>query len=195
MRERTKQFWRDVHEHFKSRNYIWKFKLQVCLPIFIGLLILDIITKQLAFHLLSHDPYAPEVKFLDGFINFKFVVNKGIAFGANADNLVATIIGAVLITMLAFTVFLYINNKTAAIGLIMITCGGVGNLIDRMWNQGGVVDFLAWILFPPYSIFNLSDTWVTFGVVVLVLAIIVEIVRFYRNRARSNREESNTIND
>ncbi|WP_253301489.1 signal peptidase II [Spiroplasma endosymbiont of Phyllotreta cruciferae] len=195
MRERTKQFWHDVHEHFKSRNYIWKFKLQVCLPIFIGLLILDIITKQLAFHLLSHDPYAPEVKFLDGFINFKFVVNKGIAFGVNADNLVATIIGAVLITMLAFTVFLYINNKTAAIGLIMITCGGVGNLIDRMWNQGGVVDFLAWILFPPYSIFNLSDTWVTFGVVVLVLAIIVEIVRFYHNRARSNREESNTIND
>ncbi len=195
MRERTKQFWHDVHEHFKSRNYIWKFKLQVCLPIFIGLLILDIITKQLAFHLLSHDPYAPEVKFLDGFINFKFVVNKGVAFGANADNLVTTIIGAVLITMLAFTVFLYINNKTAVIGLIMITCGGVGNLIDRMLNQGGVVDFLAWILFTPYSIFNLSDTWVTFGVVVLVLAIIVEIVRFYHNRARSNREESNTIND
>ncbi|WHQ36359.1 signal peptidase II [Spiroplasma sp. SV19] len=190
MRERTKQFWNDVHEHFKNRNYNWKFKLQVCLPIFIGLLILDIITKQLAFHLLSHDINAPQVKFLDGFINFQFVINTGIAFGANADNLVGTIIGAVLITALAFTIFLYINSKTAAVGLIMITCGGIGNLIDRMWNHGGVIDFLAWVLFPPYSIFNLADTWVTFGIVVLVLAIIIEIVRFYRERARSNREES-----
>lgn len=77
----------------------------------------------------------------------------------------------------------------------MITCGGLGNLIDRMWNQGGVVDFLAWILFPPYSIFNLSDTWVTSGVVVLVLVIIIEITRFYRDRARSNREESIANND
>lgn len=148
MKERIKQFWYDVREHFKNRNYIWKFKLQVCLPIFIGLLILDIITKQLAFHLLSHDEYAPPVTFLAGFINFQFAINKGIAFGANAHNLVGTIIGAMLITCLAFIVFLYMNRKTATIGLIMITCGGIGNLIDRTWNQGGVVDFLAWVWFP-----------------------------------------------
>ncbi|WFG97583.1 signal peptidase II [Spiroplasma citri] len=194
MKERTKQFWYDFKDHFKNRNYIWKYKIQVCLSIFISLLILDIITKQLAFHLLSHDPAAPEVKFLDGFINFKFMVNKGIAFGTNADNLPLVIVGAVFITLFAFSIFLYINNKIAAVGLIMITTGGFGNLIDRMWNHGGVVDFLAWILFPPYSVFNLADTWVTFGVIVLILAIIIEIIQFYRERARNKREEHSNSN-
>lgn len=81
---------------------------------------------------MSHDPAAPEVKFLDGFINFKFMVNKGIVFGTNADNFPLVIVGAVFITLFAFSIFLYINNKIAAVGLIMITTGGFGNLIDRM---------------------------------------------------------------
>ncbi len=195
MKERTKQFLYDFKYHFKNRDYIWKFKLQVCLTIFISLLMLDIIKKQLAFHLLSHDPAAPEIKFLDGFINFKFMVNKGIAFGANADNLPFVIIGAVFITLLAFSIFLYINNKTAAVGLVMITTGGFGNLIDRIWNNGGVVDFIAWILFHPYSVFNLADTWVSFGIIVLIFAIIIEIIQFYRERARSKYEDHYEPND
>ncbi|WP_425378215.1 signal peptidase II [Spiroplasma endosymbiont of Polydrusus pterygomalis] len=190
MKERTKQFWYDAQDHFKNRNYIWKYKLQVCLPLFIGLLILDSITKQLAFHLLLHSPDAPEVKFLDGFINFKFIVNTGIAFGVNANNLPVVIIGAVVITLIAFGIFLYVNSKPAVVSLIMITTGGFDNLIDRMWNQGGVVDFLAWIWFPPYSVFNLADTWVTAGVIVLIIAIIIEIIQFYLERRRSNHEEN-----
>lgn len=188
MKEKTKQFCCDVKNHFKNRDYIWKYKLQVCLPIFIGLLILDIISKQLAFHLLSHNPYAQEVKFIDGFINFKFVINYGIAFGINANNFVVTIIGAMLITILMFSIFLYINNKITVVGLVMIITGGIGNLIDRIWNNGGVVDFLAWILFHPYSIFNLADIWVTFGVIMPIISIIITIISYYRERAQSKRE-------
>jgi signal peptidase II len=195
MKERIKQFWSDFKDHFKNRYYIWKYKLQVCLQIFISLLMLDIITKQLAFHLLSHDPAAPEVKFLDGFINFKFMINKGIAFGTNNDNLPLVIVCAVFITLFVFSIFLYINNKTAAVDLMLIITGGFGNLIDRMWNHGGVVDFLAWILFPPYSVFNLADAWITFGVIVLIFAIIIEIIQFYRERARSKHKKYSEPND
>ncbi|AGM25223.1 signal peptidase II [Spiroplasma chrysopicola] len=177
MPARSKQFFNDVKEHFKLREYLWKYKLIVCLPIFCGLLTLDIISKQLAFNLL---PYNVQVPFLDGFINFQLIINKGIAFGANADNLAGTIVGAVLITVLALLLFLYANQKVIIVGLVMIVTGGFGNLVDRMWNNGGVVDFLAWVLFPPYSIFNLADMWVTFGVVVIVIGVIISIIKYYR---------------
>ncbi|AHF61121.1 hypothetical protein P344_04220 [Spiroplasma mirum ATCC 29335] len=191
MWERIKQFGIDLKEHFKTRDYRWKYKLVVCLPIFVGLLIIDIVTKQLAFKYLSHDEFAPAVKFIDGFINFKFVINRGIAFGVNSDNLAGAINGAVFITLISFSLFLYLNNKIATVGLIMITTGGFGNLIDRMWNDGGVVDFLTWELFPPYSIFNFADMCVTLGVVVLVIAIIVEIIRYYYIRHHQEEEEEN----
>lgn len=191
MKQLIKQLWFDFKYHLKNRDFIWKYKIKIFKKIFILLLILDFVTKQLIFNLLSHDIESFEIKFIDKFINFKFIINKGIAFGINSGNTIFIIIITIFIIIIIFNFILYINNKTAIIGLFMIIAGGIGNLIDRIWNYGGVIDFLTWLLFPPYSIFNLADIWITFGIIILFFSIIIEIFIFYYKQIKNNRKKNN----
>lgn len=49
-------------------------------------------------------------------------------------------------------------------GLIFI--GAVSNILDRL-NYGGVIDFIS---VPYFTVFNLSDVFIFFGVVYLLIA-------------------------
>jgi len=54
--------------------------------------------------------------------------------------------------------------------LISLACligGGIGNLIDRIWNNGAVTDFMMFGLGPLHTgILNIADIAVTFGALV-----------------------------
>ena len=52
------------------------------------------------------------------------------------------------------------------IGLALMLGGALGNLVDRVLN-GRVVDFIK---FPNFPAFNVADSAITIGVVVLVWA-------------------------
>ncbi|MBK7632533.1 MAG: signal peptidase II [Ignavibacteriales bacterium] len=56
-------------------------------------------------------------------------------------------------------------------GLIFIISGGVGNLIDRIFNNGTVIDFIRLRLpLIESGIFNIADFYVTFGFIFLLMA-------------------------
>ena len=57
-------------------------------------------------------------------------------------------------------------------GLVLIIAGGLGNFIDRI-NQGFVVDMFH-LDFINFAIFNVADSYLTVGVVVLLLAMLKE---------------------
>ena len=64
-------------------------------------------------------------------------------------------------------------EKFEFIALLMILSGGLGNLIDRSF-RGHVVDFIH-VYYESYSfyIFNLADTFITIGVIIYILNIII----------------------
>lgn len=84
----------------------------------------------------------------------------------------------VIIAALASALIIYMMNKHRAdrflcFSLALILAGAIGNLIDRLW-YGAVVDFVLvrWPggprLLDPWPAFNLADSCITIGAVLLI---------------------------
>ena len=75
------------------------------------------------------------------------------------------------------------KNKLFFAATACVVGGGIGNLIDRVFN-GYVVDFLALSFFPPVC--NIADYFITAGTVMLM----VYIVFYYgKNPKTTNKAE------
>ena len=93
------------------------------------------------------------------------VRNSGIAFGQlqNGGVIVSVVIA---IAMAALLVYFARNLSRPWIWLPtgMLLGGALGNVVDRL-REGAVIDFLK---LPHWPAFNVADSAITFGVVVLV---------------------------
>ncbi|MFO1020169.1 MAG: signal peptidase II [Planctomycetales bacterium] len=78
---------------------------------------------------------------------------------------------AMLLGLTCFVVWHWNSKLPVFVAGVSVLAGGIGNLIDRVTNQGLVTDFLNVGLGPVRSgIFNVADMAVTGGVIVLILA-------------------------
>lgn len=163
---------------FKSRvkndllNYDWKIFAK--LIAFIGLLFLleiDQLTKFWARTNLTQDI---EKSFLPGFINLKFVINFGSAFGLNQNKTAVLVTVAFVIAFILLFWWVVSRSITNIVATTFILAGTIGNLIDRFVFNGGVIDFLKWDMFEPKTIFNVADIMVTIGIIIIVVHLIVE---------------------
>ena len=107
--------------------------------------------------------------------------NPGIAFSffSNSSGMgmrIALIVGSLLV--ISFIAWLLVAGQNAtrlnAAGLALLLGGAAGNLTDRIVH-GAVTDFLqVWLrflhfaIFNPWPTFNLADTAVTIGAVLLI---------------------------
>ncbi len=132
----------------------------------------DLLTKRLVFAVLeSYAEQNYEIK-VASFFSLVKVWNSGVSFGmfsniANSQIILSLLQFTILIIL---TFWLYNNQKlhfTWALGLII--GGAFGNVIDRIKN-GAVADFLDFhILSYHWPAFNLADSCVFVGVMILVL--------------------------
>jgi signal peptidase II len=52
----------------------------------------------------------------------------------------------------------------------LIISGGIGNLLDRVFNQGKVIDFIILSIGNIHTgIFNIADFYITSGVLLLII--------------------------
>ncbi len=112
------------------------------------------------------------VEAIPGLLDFTYTHNDGMALGIGSDTFRWIFIG---VTVAICSVLIYLmfrsefKNKLYFASVACIVGGGVGNLIDRLFN-GYVVDFLALSFFPP--ICNFADYCITAGTVLLIIFIL-----------------------
>ena len=104
-------------------------------------------------------------------LRWHFIRNPGAAFSIGTDyTWVFTII---MVLVSGFLIYLMFRVRSlgwaAALGLVL--GGALGNLTDRLFRepsfgQGHVVDFIA---FPNFAIFNIADSCVVSGVILVCL--------------------------
>lgn len=166
-------------------------KRWICFLIEIGIMCLliavDLLTKHFIY---GHCNTVDDIVIIDGVIRFTAVRNTGASFGIAKDHTTAlTVISAVSSVLLIFFLF-YSNtnkNKWLRSALIMITAGAIGNVVDRI-AFGYVRDFVYFELID-FAVFNLADSCLTVGAVVLMIYIIF----FYakeESKAKEKKEET-----
>ena len=78
------------------------------------------------------------------------------------------------------------NSKLLIWAVSLVVSGGIGNLIDRVFRGGKVVDFLHFEFFPSFPIFNIADIAVVMGAGLLILYFIVDTVK----ESKKNKEKA-----
>ena len=110
-------------------------------------------------------------------IRMVYAENDGafLGLGAKLPKTARTLIfsAGVLLILFGFLVFTLRERNAGVIfflGSGMIIGGGLSNLIDRIWNNGSVIDFLNVGLGPVRTgIFNVADVAILLGAVFLLI--------------------------
>ena len=128
-------------------------------------------TKYLAFHTLNN---AEPITVVDGVFEFKYLENRGAAWGIFQNQTMVFVIISVLAAIVIISLYIKLpNTKRSApirVLLVFLLSGAVGNLIDRV-SRGYVIDFLYFKLID-FPIFNVADCYVTVSTIVLAFLLI-----------------------
>lgn len=140
-------------------------RLVYVLFIVLFIVVLDQITKYLV--LTSINPFA-SIKIFP-FLHIVSVRNAGGAFGM-FKSVGSTLFIAVSVMAIIFVIWLLIRAKEGYFGLSLILGGAIGNLIDRL-RYGWVVDFIDLSIGKfHWPAFNVADSALTIGVIVVLLS-------------------------
>jgi signal peptidase II len=102
-------------------------------------------------------------------VQLVYTRNHGVAFGfLPGDHLVVTVVIALALLALLVYFARHLTRPLIWLPTGMLIGGALGNVIDRL-REGSVTDFIKLPLgWPP---FNLADTSITLGVLILVILI------------------------
>lgn len=134
----------------------------------------DQVTKGIAQRTL---PGREPIALLSELIRIEYLENPGVTLGLGATlpaelRLVA-FTGAVGVFLTLLLIFLLSANGlklSQIVGLSLVLAGGLGNLIDRVLNDGAVIDFVSFgIGGLRTGVMNLADVAVFLGVGLILL--------------------------
>ena len=136
-------------------------KIVISIFILLSIFLLDRISKILILNILEETGRVDI--YINSFLNFYLVWNKGIGFGLlSSDQDYFYNVVTILIVLINFVIIYYF--------LIVILGGSLGNLFDRIYYRA-VPDFFD-LNYNGYHwfIFNVADIFITIGIILLILA-------------------------
>ena len=147
-------------------------KLRFYILSFIVVLI-DQVSKILTkYYMVLHD----SKEILGDFLRYTYITNPGMAFGIRIGNKTLFTIFSIIAS---FVIFIYLlktrgDKKYVKLALSLILGGAIGNLTDRIL-YGSVVDFIdVGIGTLRWPVFNVADSAVTIGMIILIGIILFE---------------------
>ncbi len=178
--------------------------------LFIIFFAIDIISKQLVVRNMN---VGDSITLIPGnaskpFLAITYTVNTNAAFSIGTQS---ALVNRILYSVIAFIgfglilgfyiwKFKKINGLTKACLMLMLV-GALGNLVDRLfyspeflkYSENGVVDFIDFAIIWPF-IFNIADSCVVIGVLILVVYLIVEEIKNVKqNRNKEVKETGGKV--
>ena len=133
-----------------------------------GALIVDQLSKAWVEHALTG---RPSVRLIPGVLSLTYTTNSGGAFGLGESAPWLFAGATIVVSAVIVVVSMRPMRPAVAVSLGLILGGALGNLADRVANGPGlggrVTDFIDLQVWP---IFNLADTAIVIGAVILAVA-------------------------
>ncbi len=155
----------------------------ICSALF---LLADQLTKA---YVVGHFSLAESLTVWDGILNFTYVHNDGGAWGLMSGHTWFLLGLTVLIMIVCLSMLIKegLKNKTLFWAICLILSGGLGNMIDRLFRGGEVVDFIQ-VTFIDFPVFNIADCAVCIGAGLLLLHFLLDLMK--ERKAQKIRDNS-----
>ncbi len=145
----------------------------------------DVVTKlmiQRTFRLYQ------QVDLVGDYVRLTYIYNPGAAFGIHVGDYSRAIFLVLSVVALAALLGMYwatpARDRVRLTSIALICAGAIGNLIDRVRSEAGVVDFLdVGVGDMRWPVFNVADIAVTTGAIFLALSLWREDQRPRRKRS------------
>ena len=149
---------------FLNKNFYINFSIVISVYFF------DRLTKMFVIHL-DKNNLGSDI-FNSTYLNIVLIWNKGIAFGLlsfNEDylyNILSIIISMIVVVLVIMSIK---SQGFKRYSLLMVIGGALGNLHDRIFFKA-VPDFIDFHIGSfHWFIFNVSDIFITFGIIFLIV--------------------------
>jgi signal peptidase II len=166
---------------------------------------LDQISK---YYIKSNMDIGESFNFIKNILNIRYIENPGASFGMLADHRWVFMTFSTIALIFMFAAVFYLNKKSLKkynimpnIALAFMLGGGIGNMIDRVFNVSErregvkvVVDFLEFD-FVDFAIFNFADTFITLGSVLFCICVFLGKYKFSDKSKSEEFEESVDIDE
>ncbi len=128
---------------------------------------------------------------IPGLIDIIYVRNDGGAWGMLGGStwLLLSLTVVIMLVCIALLLKYGAKNKFMFWAILLIISGGLGNMIDRIFRGGYVVDFLHFTFWDSFPVFNVADCAIVIGGAMLVLYLISGIFKEYRNKKKDTIKE------
>ena len=181
-------------------SYIW---------IFILFFVIDIVTKQLVVNYFK--THTHPIVLIPGFLQINYTINEAAAFGFGLENATANRVMYCIVAFIGLGIIIGIYvwkykslNSLVKACLMLMAVGALGNLVDRLFysasflsgaynsttNSGGVVDWIDFCGIWQF-IFNIADSAVVVGTIILIVYLIVDEIRETKKRRNKDVKETN----
>lgn len=124
-------------------------------------------------------------------LNLYYCLNSGSAFSMMEGKTVflIAVTSVVIAALIVGLLIKKIRRTPYIVAVSLIIGGGVGNLIDRIFNDGKVVDFID-VRIINFAIFNFADICAVVGGLLLCLFVIIDEVKESREKRLRKQADS-----
>lgn len=140
-----------------------------------AIFVVDFVTKRMV---LAHAEFlrSEGVTLIEGLLRFTYVRNPGAAFGMlPGQRWIFVAVSSIAVIGLTYLLLRRSTTGLKRVAYTMILSGAAGNLVDRIFYGGYVVDFVEMgFRGNTFPVYNVADMGVSIGAAVLILALLRE---------------------
>lgn len=162
--------------------------------------VIDIVTKQIVKNNMAVDE---SFTLIPNFLFINYIRNPGMAFGLQIEEGITNTIFFIAISVIGTGIIAYIMARywkkltgVSRSALMLMISGTIGNLIDRAFyvDEAGGHYVVDWIGFGKFARFNIADSCLTIGALMLVVyLLVVEFIEDSKKRKLAKISDSEGI--
>jgi len=146
-------------------------------------------------YIVSEMQLLEEREFINGLIDIVYIHNKGGAWGMLQGHtwILVSVTIAVMFVCIALLLKHGFKNKLMFWSVTLVLFGGIGNMIDRIFREGNVIDFLHFEFWPSFPVFNVADCGIVIGAGLLILYFVLDMIKESRQKKKGLLKEDDNV--